>query len=184
MPLPEKDSTRLPLAGSGSRPRTLAEVAFREYGGHVYRFLLRKTGDHHDAEELTQRVFADAASALSDEDARPDSMLAWLYAVAERRFVDEVRRRTVARAGLQLLARSEEAPDLAHSRDVARALRSAVSRLPSDQRQVVVLKLLEGRSFAEIAIEVGASEAACKMRLSRAIKQIKLYLNHVGLNPE
>jgi RNA polymerase sigma-70 factor (ECF subfamily) len=167
----------------GSSQDNLADYAFREHRGQVYRFLLRKTGDHHDAEELTQRVFADASLALRRESARPDSMLAWLYAIAERRFVDEVRRRTVARAGLRLLVRSDEAPDLGYSRDVARALRAAVAELPQDQRRVVVLKLLEGRSFAEIAAEVGASEAACKMRLSRAIAQIKRYLNAVGLNP-
>jgi RNA polymerase sigma-70 factor (ECF subfamily) len=174
---------RIGFAAVGSERGDVAEEAFRQYRGHVYRFLLRKTGNHHDAEELTQRVFADAAAALRDNAARPNSLLAWLYAVADRRFVDEVRRRTVARQGLRLLARDEEAPDLTYSYEIAVGLRKAIEQLPTDQRKVVTMKLLEGRSFAEIAAELNAGEAACKMRLSRAVAQIRRILNEQGLGP-
>jgi RNA polymerase sigma-70 factor (ECF subfamily) len=160
------------------------EQAFREYRGHVYHFLLRKTGDHHDAEDLTQRVFVDAAAALQSEGAHPRSLLAWLYAIAERRFVDDVRRRVVARRGLSRLRPDESAPDLAYSREIAAALRKAIEQLPFEQRSVMVMKVLEGRPFAEIARELGVSEAACKMRLSRAVAQIKVELNAQGLGPD
>jgi RNA polymerase sigma-70 factor, ECF subfamily len=169
-----------PRNGGGSE---IAAQAFRDYGGHIYRFLLRKTGDHYEAEELTQRVFADVALALRDEETRPQSMLSWLYAVAERRFVDDVRRRVVARRGIRLLIRREEAHDLAYSREVAATLRELISQLPKDQRDVVKMKILEGRPFAEIAERVGATEAACKMRLSRAVVQLKTELNERGLGP-
>jgi RNA polymerase sigma-70 factor (ECF subfamily) len=161
----------------------IADVAFREHGAQVYRFLLRKTGNHHDAEELTQRVFADAAAALTSTHAKPTSMLAWLYAVADRRFVDEVRRRVVARRTFALLPRTEEAPDHAQSREVTRALERAIKALPDDQRTVVIMKILEGRRFAEIAATLQISEAACKMRLSRAVGRIKRDLNDQGLQP-
>ena len=162
----------------------IAAQAFRDYRGHVYRFLLRKTGDHHEAEELTQRVFADVVFALRDEQTQPQSMLSWLYAVAERRFVDDVRRRVVARRGMRLLIRREEAHDFGYSRQVAAALRELISQLPKDQREVVTMKILEGRPFAEIAQQVGATEAACKMRLSRAVAQLKSRLNERGLGPD
>jgi DNA-directed RNA polymerase specialized sigma24 family protein len=48
---------------------------------------------------------------------------------------------------------------------------------------VVKMKILEGRPFAEIAERVGATEAACKMRLSRAVVQLKTELNERGLGP-
>jgi len=85
---------RLPLGSVPDKEdhEDLAEQAFRQHYGQVYRFLRRKTGSHHEAEELVQRVFADAAAALSKKNP-PESLLAWLYAVAERRFVDELRRR-------------------------------------------------------------------------------------------
>jgi len=167
--------------GSG---RDLADLGFRQHRAQVYRFLLRKTGNHHDAEELTQRVFVDAASALAAEQGPPDSLLAWLYAVAERRFIDEVRRRVVARRGIALLPRAEEAADRTYPREIAQALEAAIKRLPDDQRVVVVMKVLEGRRFAEIAATLGTTEAACKMRLSRAIAKIKRDLQDQGFQPE
>jgi RNA polymerase sigma-70 factor, ECF subfamily len=176
-------TTGTKLAAVGFERGDVVEQAFREYRGQVYRFLLRRTGDHHDAEELTQRVFAEAAAALRTEEARPNSMLAWLYAVAERRFVDEVRRRVVARRGLALLEPRDEAPDLALSSEIIVAVKDAIAKLPADQRHIVVMKVLEGRRFAEIATVFGISEAACKMRLSRAVAQIKADLRERGLGP-
>jgi RNA polymerase sigma-70 factor (ECF subfamily) len=164
-------------AGSDS-----AEHAYRDYRGHVYRFLLRRTRNSHEAEELTQRVFADAASALEDEEP-PRSLLSWLYTVAERRLVDEIRRGVSARRGLILLRPPEEAPDLAYSAEILAGVRQALANLPEDQRRIVVMKVLEGRSFAEIAREFEISEAACKMRLSRAITQVKSDLRKQGLGP-
>jgi RNA polymerase sigma-70 factor, ECF subfamily len=169
-------------SGEGVRGEVVAQ-AFRDYRTHVYRFLLRRTGDHHEAEELTQRVFAEAAFALRDEAVRPDSMLSWLYVVAERRFVDDVRKRIVARRGLRLLAVRDEAHDLAYSREIAGALRELIVALPREQRDVVTMKILEGRSFAEIAQKLGTTEAACKMRLSRAVARLKLELEQRGLAP-
>ena len=67
----------------------VAERAFRRHYGHVYRYLRRRTGDHHRAEDLTQQVFADAVASLRETES---SSLAWLYTVAQRRFADEVRR--------------------------------------------------------------------------------------------
>lgn len=181
MPL---DGTRHILGDMGSNRSELAAEAYREHRGDVYRFLLRKTGDHHDAEELTQRVFADAAAALQHYNDRPQSLLAWLYAVAERRFVDEVRRRSVARRRLPHLVAREDATDLTFGHEICVALREAIGALPDDQREVVVMKLLEGRSFREIAEKTQASEAACKMRLSRAIAKVKTRLEERGLAPD
>jgi len=67
-----------------------ADEAFRLHYGQIYRYLRRQTGSHHEAEELAQRVFADAAAALASKNP-PNSLLAWLYAIAQRRFVDELR---------------------------------------------------------------------------------------------
>ena len=67
--------------------------AFRAHYGQVYRYLRGRTGDPDRAEDLAQQVFADAAEALPDFGPGAPSPLAWLYTVAQRRFVDEARRR-------------------------------------------------------------------------------------------
>jgi RNA polymerase sigma-70 factor (ECF subfamily) len=145
----------------------VVEDAFVRYSGDVYRFLLRRTRSHSDAEELTQQVFADAASALSHADP-PRSMRAWLYTVAERRLVDELRRRRRAVEIVAVLGPERVAHD-----EASDELEEAVDRLPLSQRRIVVMRIVEGRSYREIARELGCNEAACKMRLSRALRRLR-----------
>jgi len=55
--------------------------------------------------------------------------------------------------------------------------------LPAGRREVVVLKLLRGLSFAEIGVELGLSEAAAKMRFMRALRQLRADLTERGIEP-
>jgi RNA polymerase sigma-70 factor (ECF subfamily) len=144
------------------------ERAFVRYRAEVYRFLLRRTRNHCDAEELTQQVFADAIAALSRSDP-PRSMRGWLYAVAERRLIDEVRRRKRAAAFVDVAT-----PELGYTgEETMQALEDAVDRLPDLQRRVLVMRVVEERTYSEIAQALGCNEAACKMRLSRALRQLR-----------
>lgn len=159
----------------------LVAAAYRLHRGQVFRFLLRRTRHTQDAEDLTQKVFADAAAALSATDP-PAEMLAWLYTVAERRFIDYVRRRNIRPEG-RLDDDLADVRELDYGAATVSAIRDAVSSLPNDQRVVVVMKLFEDRTFAEIARRTGASEAACKMRFSRALAQLRAILRGQGLEP-
>jgi RNA polymerase sigma factor (sigma-70 family) len=129
----------------------VVEGAFRRHYGHVFRYLLRRVGDPVEAEDLTQDVFAAATAALP-RGSSAEQPLPWLYTVAKRRFADAARRhgrerRLTAFVGVREL--DEYGPF------VAAALRAAIGRLPGGQRQVVLLKLVRGLSFAEIGAEVG-----------------------------
>lgn len=149
----------------------------------MFRFLLRKSGDHHVAEELTQRVFADAVATLARGSAEPDTPLAWLYRIAERRFADEMRRRQRlerAEADLSVVSPREST---SYGGRTAESLRRAIEQLGEEMRAVVVMKLLEGRSFAEIATATQTSEGACKMRFSRALKTLQVLLAEEGIEP-
>jgi RNA polymerase sigma-70 factor (ECF subfamily) len=156
-----------------------AEGAFRRHYQDVYWFLRRRIRDPHRAEELTQDVFAAAAAGLPDAREGDPPVLAWLYTVARRRFVDETRRqRREARVDL---------PETRGSTDygpfVARALRDALGQLPRGQSRVIVLKLLRGFTFAEIGHEVGLTEAAAKMRFRRALEALREELIERGIEP-
>jgi RNA polymerase sigma factor (sigma-70 family) len=157
----------------------VAEGAFRRHYQQVYSYLRRRIRDPHRAEELTQDVFAAAAAGLPDAQEGDPPVLAWLYTVARRRFVDETRR-----------LRREERVDLPETRSssdygpfVARALREALGALPGGQSQVLVLKLLRGLTFAEIGHEVGLTEAAAKMRFRRALEALRKELIERGIEP-
>lgn len=156
-----------------------AEGAFRRHYQHVYGYLRRRTRDPHRAEELTQEVFAAAAAGLPDAQEGDPPVLAWLYTVARRRFVDETRRqRREKRVNL-----SETRSSSDYGPFVARALREALGALPGGQSQVVVLKLLRGLTFAEIGAEVGLTEAAAKMRFRRALEALREELIERGIEP-
>ena len=64
---------------------------------------------------------------------------------------------------------------------VARALQEALGALPGGQRQVLVLKLLRGLTFAEIGHEVGLTEAAAKIRFMRALEALREELIERGI---
>ena len=163
--------------------RSEAAVAYRAHFGRVYRFLLQRSRDHHVAEELAQQVFAEAAMALSSAETRPQSLVGWLYRVAERRFVDELRRSRLLELSSfdTTVAPVEIFPG--YGRAVAKALRAGIDQLPADQRVVVTQHLLEDRPYSEIAEELGITEQACKTRFSRAMKQLRAFLTEAGVEP-
>ncbi len=163
--------------------KDLVERAYRQHQNQIYRFLRRRTSSSDEAEELTQRVFADAAAALSSSNP-PDSLLAWLYAIAERRWVDELRRRHKAAGHLADQPRAAGVhADPFYGPAVAQALRRTIGALPPDQRSVVAMKVFEELPFAEIAARLNTTEAACKMRFSRAVRQLREALREEGLEP-
>ena len=161
----------------------LAEAAFRRHHAQIYRYLRRKTGDADRAEDLAQEVFADAAEALAEGNWRPASMLAWLYAIAQRRFVDEARRRRHSSNGVPLDDVLDEVPAADYGPDLGRALADAISRLSPSQQRIICMKLLRGSSFCDIATAMQVSEAAAKMRFHRALTCLRSDLEQQGIAP-
>jgi RNA polymerase sigma-70 factor (ECF subfamily) len=160
-----------------------AEPWRRQYGS-VYRFVRRRASSREEAEDLTQEVFEAAISALGqarlDAEAPP---LAWLYTVARRRLID--RFRAPARWGAMLDAAELSAAEdeRSYGPSIVNTLLEELRSLDEAQRRVVVMKVFEGRSFAEIAAEVGATEEACRMRLSRGLANLRRQLERRGVTP-
>lgn len=142
----------------------------RRYG-EIYRYVRRRSRTDSDAEDVTQDVFADAARALGSSESGDGPPIAWLYAVAQRRLIDRARRHArrhevFGDTALELVA--EPPPE--YGSEVIDALRSGIERLPQLQRQVVLMKLVQGRSFPEIASAIDASQGACRMRFLRGLE--------------
>lgn len=151
--------------------------------GEVFRYVRRRTANDGDAEEITQSVFAQAARRLGANATAAPPPLAWLYTVARRRMIDEARRRASRGVALPLHEESAEARERRYGDEVAAALRKAVATLPPAQRQVVVLRLVEGRPFSEIAERLGTTEAACKMRFLRGLASVRQTFEQEGIEP-
>lgn len=163
-----------------SEPKTDLRRHYRD----VYRYVRRRSRSDADAEDVTQEVFADAAATL--ERFRPGSppMLAWLYTVAQRRLADAARRSVRRReAADETLLELVVAPAPEYGGEVAGTLERGLRALPLLQQQAVVMKLVQGMSFAEIAAATRSGEGACRMRFLRGLEQLREFLEQEGMTP-
>ena len=161
----------------------LAASALQARYDEVLRFVRRHAPSDVDPEEITQSVFAQAAARLDTARSASPPPVAWLYTVPQRRLIDAARRQRRRGTALPLREDSRVAPEQRYGEAVARTLRNALRGLPAHQREVVVLRLVEGRAFAEIAERVGATEAACKMRFLRGLASVKEAFEKEGIEP-
>lgn len=149
----------------------------------VLRFVRRRVGSAEDAEDLTQEVFASVAAQLGATADGGSPALAWLYTVAKRRMLDEARRRERSRTVPLELVADPAAPEARYGNGVAQALDAALETMPEGQRRVVVGRLLQGRSFADLGREIGTSEEACRMRFMRGLQHLREEFRKEGLEP-
>jgi len=148
----------------------------------ILRFVRRRVGSVEDAEDLTQEVFANAAATLEAQ-AGGSTTLAWLYTVAKRRIIDEARRRKHQEVVPLELVAEPAAPDRRYGSEVAAVLDSALATMPQGQRRVVLGRLIQGRSFAELGRELETTEEACRMRFMRGLEHLREEFTKEGLQP-
>jgi RNA polymerase sigma-70 factor, ECF subfamily len=160
------------------------DALYRKYLAQVYSFAYHELGDHHEAEDVTERTFLLALGALprfreeAPADAGPDASTfrVWLFRIA-RNVVANHRRSLRRRPTAPLdAADTTAAPDDVEGGVLARADASAawaaVARLRGDRRRAVVLRFVEEMSTAEIAGVLGRSEGAVRVLLHRALRTV------------
>ena len=126
-------------------------------------------GSRADAEDALQDVFLRAYASLRADD-RPLALRAWLYRVAHNRCIDQLRRPVPASADVYDVSRCAVPDPLeeAERREDLRRLVADVRRLPEQQRSALLMRELEGLSYAELAGAHDVSVPAVKSLLVRA----------------
>jgi RNA polymerase sigma factor (sigma-70 family) len=126
-------------------------------------------GSRQDAEDALQDVFLRAYSSLRDSD-RPLSLRAWLYRVAHNRCIDHLRRPIPPAVDLFDTSRKPLHDPIAEAerRDDLRRLVADVRRLPDQQRSALLMREIDGLSYAELGAALGVSLPAVKSLLVRA----------------
>jgi RNA polymerase sigma factor (sigma-70 family) len=140
----------------------------------IHRYVRRRRGADV-ADDVTQQVFLEAASALDER--VHDVGLGLLYTIAQRRMVDLARSERAWSAGDDEPVALEQE----YGTELAADLTAAIKRLEAAQRDVIILKLLRGLRFSEISELLGDSEGACKMRFSRALASLRADLEERGM---
>ena len=126
-------------------------------------------GSRQDAEDALQDVFLRAYSSLRISD-RPVSLRAWLYRVAHNRCIDHLRKPVPPAIDLFETSRRplHDPSTEAERRDDLRRLIQDVRRLPDQQRSALLMRELDGLSYAELSEVLGVSLQAVKSLLVRA----------------
>jgi RNA polymerase sigma-70 factor (ECF subfamily) len=140
----------------------------------VAALVARTTRTRSETEDLVQDVFLEAYRK-KDEIRDPARIKGWLVQVALNKARSWGRRQRAERTALPRAARAEARPEsgrLERAEERERTL-AAIRSLPEASQAVVTLRYLENRSAVEIAATLGTTPEAVRMRLSRALAQLR-----------
>ena len=166
------------------------------YQKQVYNLALRTVGNPEDAADMTQEAFLRAYRAIGSF--RGDSKLSvWLYRLTQNVCIDFLRSRG-RRPAVSLTVENEEDevqeldvaddrfdPEVQYQRTALRdAVRRVLDELPEDYRTILVLREINGLSYAEIGEQLQLEEGTVKSRLFRARKKLCEFLQRDGNLPD
>lgn len=161
--------------------RRAFQVLFAQLGPRVHAFFKRCFREPGVADDLFQTTFMKLHRSRNDyQSGRP--LRPWLFAIAARVRLDELRRRyrlpaETTEDALETLdtvpSPNPRADDAIERQDRATWMQTVLSALPESQRAVVVLHHYEGMTFGEIATVLGTTEGAARIRAFRAYERIR-----------
>lgn len=167
--------------------RTAFGTLYRRYLDRVYGYAFYLLGDHHDAEDVTERTFLAALAAIGSFRDTGASFRSWLFRIAHNQVANALRSRS--RRPTSSLDQAEQpsgALDPAATigaADEARELRRALDLLSPDRRQVLVLRFVDGLSAREIGVVLGRSDGAIRVLQHRALRELAALLDDGGRRP-
>ena len=145
---------------------------YERYFPRIYAYCLRRVDHAQEAEDLASHIFTQAMSNLDQY--RGGVVAAWLFRIAHNTLINHSRRRQP----LPL----DEMPEVIEWNDPADALikaesherlRQLVARLPVEQQDLLLLKVVGGLTADEIGAVVGKSAGAVRVALHRIIRQLQ-----------
>ena len=172
---------------------TAFEVLVTDNEKRIYNLCRRLTGKPQDASELTPRAFPPAWRGLSRFQGE-SSFSTWLYRLASNACIDFLRKEK-RRQNLSMTvslddeeeARQVELPDERYAperelerTEVRQAVAAGLERLTPEHRQVLVMREINGLSYAEIGAVLGLEEGTVKSRIARARNALRKVLTERG----
>ncbi len=163
-------------AARAGEEQALSEL-YTLYFPRVYRYILARTGNPYDAEDLAEEVFMRMLEAIDRFQWREAPFSAWLFRIAHNAVISH-RRKDGARGRasplLDGLALDSQGPDeLVENRLALSEVMRAAEKLPEAQRQVIALRFAAGLSVAETARAMGKGEGNVKVIQHKAIARLR-----------
>jgi RNA polymerase sigma factor (sigma-70 family) len=161
-----------PLLAQRSRSDRAFERMYNRHVGDVYRYALAVMRNPADAEDVTQTTFLNAYRAFVEKGNRPEKPQNWLIAIAHN--VCRQRFRQSARRPSEVAFEDDIADTIADDEAISgEDIRRALSHLAFNQRAALVMRELEGRSYAEIAEILDVSTSAVETLIFRARRALR-----------
>jgi len=168
----------LALAEIAGEDMTAFGELYERHVRRIYNYIYYRTGNHHDAEDLTARVFQRALRHVANFEDKGVPFTAWLYRIAHNLVAnwhrDRSRRPVVPLDKHVVTSEVGEHPEseaIAGEEQVQ--LLKAVRSLPDDRQQLLILKFVERMSNAEIGEVMGRTEGAIKSLYHRTLSTLR-----------
>src|SRR5438128_8499173 len=161
-----------PLLAQRPRSDRAFERMYRRHVGDVYRYALAVMRNPADAEDVTQTTFLNAYRAYTEKGKRPEKPQNWLIAIAHN--VCRQRFRQSARRPAEVSFEDDIADSLVDDEAPSgEDIRRALGHLAFNQRAALVMRELEGRSYAEISEILDLSSSAVETLIFRARRALR-----------
>jgi RNA polymerase sigma factor (sigma-70 family) len=166
-------------------PSALSDL-YDQFGSYVFGLAARVIGDRHAAEDVTQEVFLSLWERPEAFDPARGRLRTFLGTLAHRRAVDvvrreEARRRRAARDAATVVP-VPDVGELAMAIVTAEQVRAEVNRLPREQREAIELAYFGGRTYRQVAEELGIPEGTAKSRMRLGLSRIAQALEAQGVD--
>ena len=170
------------LAASRSQPDAFAAF-YDRYERALVGYFARRTGDAEVAADLTAEVFAAALAAAHRYRPEHPSAAGWLFAIAHNKLMASLRRGRVEAQARRRLGIREPIELDAHELEQVESAASAdgwvgelLERLPPLQREAVRARIVDERSYPDIAGELRTSQLVVRQRVSRGLSRLRAEL--------
>jgi len=174
--LQKADDTKL-IAGAAKGDREAFGALYERYVFKVFRHVYYLTSDLHTAEDLTAQTFLNALEAIHRYEMRGVPFLAWLLRIAYNLTVNHKKDR---KNGSAPLPEAVEVQGILYSPEASCEAKvdgervwDGVRTLRGDQRQVIVMRFVDGLSYSDIAKVLGKSIGAVRVIQYRALSALR-----------
>ena len=155
---------------------------YKENVKKIYNYIFYRTGNIHDAEDLTARVFQRALKHITRYKKTKVPFSAWLYRIAHNLVANWYRDNNKHKRELPLedhsyIKSGVEIPEKhVEKQQEVESLLDGIHLLPGDRQQLLILKYAENMSNKEIGLIMGRSEGAIKSLYHRTLKELRRYI--------
>ncbi len=150
-------------------------LIYDHYLDAIYRFIYYKVFSRELSEDLTSDTFFKALKQLRSYDPKRGRFNSWLYQIARNNVVDYYRtkKENVSIDDIFDIGHDERTEEQLDALSGLARVEEYLRNLPARQREIITLRIWEGKSFAEIATVLGGTEASMKMAFSRSIRELR-----------